>query len=184
MEISTYQRSVQVQTGITRMTTVVVITKTESLTLILDRIEAHISLPNHDPLLSILRFETPQRDASSNKLKSDLSCSIPLIRGSAPIVVFCLRNGGRLPSLAVLHAPVLRCLLEFGFINPAFSRPRRIISKERTVCTLSRDGGRLFSRRESIRVWVGGRLRSRCRSRNRNRHRCYGRPRLEDSFSR
>jgi len=61
-EISTYQSGVQVQTAITRMTTVIVITKLESLTLTLDRIEAHISLPNNAPLLSILRFGTLQGD--------------------------------------------------------------------------------------------------------------------------
>jgi len=52
MGISTYQRGVQVQTTITRITTVIVITKFEPLTLIPDRIEAHISLPNN-ALLSI-----------------------------------------------------------------------------------------------------------------------------------
>jgi len=46
-KISTYQRGVHVQTAITRMTTDIVITKVESLTLTLDRIEAHISLPNN-----------------------------------------------------------------------------------------------------------------------------------------
>ena len=52
----------QVQTAITRMTTKIVTTKIESLMLILDCIEAHISHPNNAPLLSILGFETPQRD--------------------------------------------------------------------------------------------------------------------------
>ena len=49
-EISTYQRGVHVQAAITRMTTDIVITTIESLTLILDRMEAHISLPNNAPL--------------------------------------------------------------------------------------------------------------------------------------
>jgi len=50
-------------------------TKIEFLTLILEGIEAHISLPNNAPLLSILRFGTAQRDCIVQQAQADLSCS-------------------------------------------------------------------------------------------------------------
>jgi len=157
MEISTYQRGVQVQTVI-QMTTLIIITKIESLTLILERIEAHISLPNNAPLLSILRFGTAQRDCVVQQAQADLSCSIQLFRDSAPIVFCCLRNSGWLPSLGFLHAPLLRRLLEFGFISLAF--PNLDVSYPKCpdcLHPLEGQGGPVVSLAPSV-PWVEGRL--------------------------
>ena len=159
MVISTYQRGVQVQTAITRMTTVIVITKAESLTLILDRIEAYISLPDNAPLLSILRFETPQRYCVVQRTQVRLvmfNLTSPWICAN---VVFCLRNGGGLPSLEVFHAgPHSTASSNSGSSIRPF--PDLDVSYPTYPDCLEGQGGGfspVVSLSPSV-VWVGGRL--------------------------
>src|SRR5258706_2493407 len=66
-EIPTYQRRMQIQTAITRMSAAIIIiiiiaTRIESLTFILDRVHACILPPYNTLVLFVLRSETLQRD--------------------------------------------------------------------------------------------------------------------------
>jgi len=138
---------VQVQTAITRMTTVIVITKTESLTLILDRIEAYISLPDNAPLLSILRFETPQRYCVVQRTQVRLvifNLTFPWLCAN---VVFCLRNGGGLPgphsAASSNSGSSIRPFPDLDVSYPTYPDCLRPVEGQ---------GGRVFSRRKSIPV--------------------------------
>ena len=136
-------RGVQVQAATTRMTADIVITTIESLTLILDRIEAHISLPNNAPLHpsrwdSLERLRRPTNSSPTSHVQSNSFVTLRQLLSS----VFATAVGFHL--LGFSTHPYSAASSNSG--SSARPLPNLDVSYPniRTACTLSRERGEAF----------------------------------------